>query len=86
MTEPAVGSWVIAALQDCSDRVYWRNIGGSWVDTHGCTSDWSDLVDPIDALEPPVASFVCPRCRAESFNPNDIQYRYCGRCHDFTGR
>ena len=26
-------------------------------------------------------SYVCPACRAESFNPNDIRERYCGRCH-----
>lgn len=28
-------------------------------------------------------SFVCPDCKAESFNPNDIANRYCGRCHAF---
>lgn len=31
-------------------------------------------------------SFVCPICEAESFNPNDIVYGYCGRCHAFTGQ
>lgn len=30
------------------------------------------------------ASFVCPRCGAESFNPNDIAEHYCGRCHAFV--
>ena len=29
-------------------------------------------------------SFVCPRCGAESFNPNDIRERYCSRCHVYT--
>lgn len=29
----------------------------------------------------PAASFVCRECGAESFNPNDIRERYCGRCH-----
>jgi hypothetical protein len=29
------------------------------------------------------ASFVCPRCGAESFNQGDIVNRYCGRCHVF---
>jgi hypothetical protein len=29
-------------------------------------------------------SFVCPRCGAESFNQNDINERYCGRCHVFV--
>jgi hypothetical protein len=28
-------------------------------------------------------SFVCPDCKAESFNLNDITQRYCGRCHAF---
>jgi hypothetical protein len=30
------------------------------------------------------ASFVCQHCGAESFNPNDIRERYCGRCHAFV--
>jgi predicted amidophosphoribosyltransferase len=30
------------------------------------------------------ASFVCPRCGAESYNTHDIVYRYCGRCHVFV--
>jgi len=32
----------------------------------------------------PGESFVCPQCKAESFNPNDIREGYCGRCHEFT--
>lgn len=31
------------------------------------------------------ASFTCPVCGAESWNPNDVRYGYCGRCHAFTG-
>jgi hypothetical protein len=27
------------------------------------------------------AHFTCPRCFANSWNPNDIAERYCGRCH-----
>jgi hypothetical protein len=30
------------------------------------------------------ASFICPHCGTESFNPNDIRERYCGRCHVFA--
>lgn len=30
--------------------------------------------------------FVCPKCRAVSYNPNDQREGYCGRCHDFTGQ
>jgi ribosomal protein S27AE len=29
-------------------------------------------------------SIVCPKCGAESFNPNDIREGYCGKCHDWT--
>lgn len=30
------------------------------------------------------ASFVCPRCQAVSYNPNDIRECYCGACHQFA--
>lgn len=30
------------------------------------------------------ASFVCPACGRESFNPHDIAQRYCGACHQFV--
>lgn len=30
--------------------------------------------------------FTCPKCFATSFNPNDLEEGYCGRCHEFTGR
>lgn len=33
--------------------------------------------------EPP-ASYICPGCRAVSYNLNDIQERYCGRCHQWA--
>ena len=33
---------------------------------------------------PPPSKFVCPFCRAVSYNPNDIRERYCGRCHVFV--
>lgn len=26
---------------------------------------------------------TCPTCGMTSYNPNDIQYRYCGNCHAF---
>lgn len=28
--------------------------------------------------------FVCPTCKATSFNPHDIDDGYCGRCQDWT--
>ena len=30
--------------------------------------------------------FICPDCGAVSFNKNDIEHRYCGRCHTFHNR
>lgn len=38
---------------------------------------------PDDLPEQP--SFVCPRCGARSYHPEDIRWGYCGRCHDYTG-
>jgi ribosomal protein S27AE len=38
--------------------------------------------DNAGSSAPP--SFVCPRCGAESYNPNDIRESYCGRCHVFV--
>jgi RNA polymerase subunit RPABC4/transcription elongation factor Spt4 len=29
-------------------------------------------------------SFICPRCKAESFNISDNVQGYCGRCHVFV--
>lgn len=26
-------------------------------------------------------SYTCPHCGAVSYNPNDLRYGYCGRCH-----
>jgi hypothetical protein len=28
-------------------------------------------------------STTCPICGLVSFNPNDIEHRYCGHCHKF---
>lgn len=29
-------------------------------------------------------SYTCPVCRSVSYNPNDVEQGYCGKCHDFT--
>lgn len=29
-------------------------------------------------------SITCPRCGATSYNPNDAEQGYCGRCHWWT--
>jgi hypothetical protein len=28
-------------------------------------------------------SIVCPQCGFRSYNPHDIEHRYCGQCHQF---
>lgn len=33
----------------------------------------------------PWPSIVCPECAMESFNPKDVEERYCGNCHWWTG-
>lgn len=47
-----------------------------------CEQCGEPLVFPKFAERAP--SFTCPRCGAESFNPNDIRERYCGHCHAFV--
>lgn len=37
--------------------------------------------EPVNGPE----SFTCGVCGMESFHPMDVQYRYCGNCHDVTG-
>jgi histidine triad (HIT) family protein len=32
-----------------------------------------------------VTAFTCPCCGATSYHPKDIEFRYCGRCHWWTG-
>lgn len=45
---------------------------------------------PVDTLPSPAAkqqetaSFVCPKCAAESWHPEDRRQGYCGRCHEFN--
>ena len=38
-----------------------------------------------DAKRPAAAAdcITCPRCHMTSYNPNDIEARYCGNCHAF---
>jgi|HubBroStandDraft_4_1064222.scaffolds.fasta_scaffold00038_77 hypothetical protein len=44
-----------------------------------------DLAEATEKLSAIVGHpcFVCPRCLAQSFNPRDIEHRYCGRCRKF---
>lgn len=37
------------------------------------------------ALCDPAPSFTCPRCEAVSYHPRDIEFGYCGACHEWTG-
>jgi hypothetical protein len=31
------------------------------------------------------SSFICPRCKMISYQPEDVEEGYCGECHDWTG-
>ena len=42
------------------------------------------LLPPVQDIEAP--SITCPTCEAVSYNPKDIQFGYCGRCHAFTSK
>lgn len=44
--------------------------------------------DPPGAAEAegPAPAFTCPDCGTRSWNPNDGEHGYCGRCKAFTGR
>lgn len=44
------------------------------------------LDDRLDPKKPPPPSFTCPRCGSVSYNPHDIENRYCARCHVFHGQ
>lgn len=39
------------------------------------------LAEVLKAGLPLVRGFQCPQCQIVSFNPNDIEANYCGRCH-----
>lgn len=34
----------------------------------------------VGYIDPPT-SYTCPHCGAVSHNPNDVAFRYCGRCN-----
>lgn len=38
-------------------------------------------MDAMYDVEPP--SITCPVCQWTSYHPKDIEYRYCGNCHQF---
>lgn len=41
-------------------------------------------LDLATGIEAP--TFTCPRCEAISHHPKDVEFGYCGACHDFTLR
>jgi hypothetical protein len=70
-------------------------LAGSYHEPHsqaGCWC-WAQAVVVANALDestttpPPEPKldepYICPRCGSHSYNPNDMEQRYCGRCHRF---
>ena len=45
----------------------------------GRFDDQGTLVS-VDKIPP---TYVCPRCGAKSWHPDDAKNKYCGRCHRF---
>ena len=43
----------------------------------------SRITDRISREPEAPPSYICPGCGAVSYNPRDIESRYCGRCHQF---
>jgi hypothetical protein len=41
------------------------------------------LREQVQLHEPP--SITCPKCSTRSYNPGDIEHRYCVRCNLFHG-
>jgi hypothetical protein len=39
----------------------------------------------LGAVSRNLASITCPVCGMTSYNPNDIEWGYCGNCHAYTG-
>lgn len=53
--------------------------------TQAIRSIWRELEEVRSRLWPTgVEPFACPRCRAVSWHPRDLEEGYCGRCHDWT--
>jgi hypothetical protein len=53
-------------------------------------AEWTITGDPADVVGaavsgPPPPAFTCPCCGAVSQHPADAEFRYCGRCHWYTG-
>lgn len=45
------------------------------------TSEPAPHTDSLE--EPALPSLTCPRCGVTSYNVNDVEQSYCGRCHLF---
>jgi hypothetical protein len=53
----------------------------------GCGAVQKDHLIVCEQCNKPLVfpeSFVCPVCKSESYNFNDIAEGYCGRCHAFA--
>lgn len=80
----AVAGWV------CTDELAeiradaWRQLSERMAAGTVTFPTHDQLRADLTAATPTPPSFVCPRCGAESFNRNDIEHRYCGRCHAFV--
>lgn len=43
---------------------------------------WEDYITEGPGTE---FSITCPKCGMTTYDPDDIEEGYCGKCHDWTG-
>lgn len=71
-----------------------QNVTGHTVGACRCNAKLADLSDRQLAVEAesrfyemekgePRPSITCPTCNRTSHNPNDVNERYCGNCHNW---
>ena len=68
----------------CQGKGHVHGAAFSWPCRECNGSGVASCCDAAGSSSNHLPSFVCPRCGAKSFNPNDIAARYCGRCHAFV--
>jgi hypothetical protein len=66
----------------------WIEVGGGWTLSHCPRIDCDGtarLHEVLHGNEPDLPSFTCPQCHVTSYNPNDVEWGFCGNCHAYTG-
>lgn len=70
-----------ADSSDCTCS--WSPVVG-WIVCSACCNNQAGCTHIVDKLAE-LPTFTCPVCSMTSYHPKDIEYGYCGNCHEFTG-